>query len=386
LVISGRTEVGYGACSCETGSIKNRLKTALVLDQSQAVYAVKSVGVIPLTEPRAREALRALSARNTVNPRLSLVPTADMTHRESVDDVPSNTDVKDSNTPRVTFASEQQVKVMTPTSNHGFESEHSDDESESASSPSDSAISTPSLEFSVMTGNIAKTLTDRLSFWNKMSRRQSATTIEQTLLSSSEQHTEPSRQASAEERTSIDAMITKDDREPSEILDTILNIQSAPPASVEQKNSELEEKIIKEVVHQFSRGGMYFAYHFGRYSCRGRTHGYLAGFLDITRSLQQKQELIARAKKQSSLLADLNAVDDQNKLSPDDGKVHVLGEPSATLPLWRRVDRQFWWNEWLSKSFLDAGVCCSLSILPSVANQDHSFTHTFCLSCKGSSR
>lgn len=78
--------------------------------------------------------------------------------------------------------------------------------------------------------------------------------------------------------------------------------------------------------------------------------------IDITRSLQHKQEMILKVKKQSVLLADLNAIDEQHKLSPEDGKVHVLSEPSATLPLWRRVDRQYWWNEWLSKPLLDAGV------------------------------
>ena len=74
--------------------------------------------------------------------------------------------------------------------------------------------------------------------------------------------------------------------------------------------------------------------------------------------------MISKAKKQSALLADLNALDEQQKLSPEDGKVHVLGEPSATLPLWRRVDRQYWWNEWLSKPLLDAGVSTSVAILP----------------------
>lgn len=36
--------------------------------------------------------------------------------------------------------------------------------------------------------------------------------------------------------------------------------------------------------------------------------------------------------------------------------VDPLAEPYPTLPLWRRVDRQFWWNEWLSKPFIDAGL------------------------------
>lgn len=77
---------------------------------------------------------------------------------------------------------------------------------------------------------------------------------------------------------------------------------------------------------------------------------------DITRSLQHKHELISKAKMQNALLADLNALDDSTHLSPIGDKTDVLAEPSPTLPLWRRVDRQFWWNEWLSKPFVDAGV------------------------------
>lgn len=31
-------------------------------------------------------------------------------------------------------------------------------------------------------------------------------------------------------------------------------------------------------------------------------------------------------------------------------------EPLAHFPLWRRVDRRFWWNEDLMQGFVDAGV------------------------------
>ena len=77
---------------------------------------------------------------------------------------------------------------------------------------------------------------------------------------------------------------------------------------------------------------------------------------DITRSLQHKHELIAKAKMQNALLAELKIVDETTQMGLNGDKVDVLAEPSSTLPLWRRVDRQFWWNEWLSKPFVDAGV------------------------------
>jgi hypothetical protein len=46
--------------------------------------------------------------------------------------------------------------------------------------------------------------------------------------------------------------------------------------------------------------------------------------------------------------------------------VNALDEPFPTLPLWRRVDRQFWWNEALSRPFIDAGVRDIFISLPSV--------------------
>lgn len=65
---------------------------------------------------------------------------------------------------------------------------------------------------------------------------------------------------------------------------------------------------------------------------------------------------MAKSKRQDALLADLNVLDEKYRLSVVGDKVHVLAEPFPTLPLWRRVDRQYWWNEWLSKPFIDAGV------------------------------
>lgn len=76
----------------------------------------------------------------------------------------------------------------------------------------------------------------------------------------------------------------------------------------------------------------------------------------MTRSLQHKHELIDKAKTQNALRETLNILDDSQRLSPVRETVDVLAEPSAALPLWRRVDRRFWWNEWLSKPFIDNGV------------------------------
>ena len=84
----------------------------------------------------------------------------------------------------------------------------------------------------------------------------------------------------------------------------------------------------------------------------------LDSVIDITRSLQHKQEQVAKSQKKNELLEGLGALgSDSNLPSPKEGeKVSPLAEPNPALPLWRRVDKQFWWNEWMSKPFVDAGV------------------------------
>ena len=54
-----------------------------------------------------------------------------------------------------------------------------------------------------------------------------------------------------------------------------------------------------------------------------------------------------------------------------------MAESYPVLPLWRRIDKRFWWNEWMSNPFIDAGVCSfffhSISLLIETAAQLHSF-------------
>lgn len=57
------------------------------------------------------------------------------------------------------------------------------------------------------------------------------------------------------------------------------------------------------------------------------------------------------------MLADLNISENRPPPKPSKDGVDPLAEPSPMLPLWRRVDKQFWWNESLSKLFINAGVC-----------------------------
>ncbi|KAI0345325.1 hypothetical protein BDW22DRAFT_1426997 [Trametopsis cervina] len=322
--------------------ISSRSELGSLLDPRQGVYAVKGVTVITLTETRARDTLKSLWAKNNANPRLSLLPQSTTT-APSLDGIAEDpaaltagVDAQYAPTQRVTFANEDQVKIMTPQPQQAFEK--LEEPVSRSSSPASSINSTPSSEHSMSTGNLAKTLADRLSFWSRIPRRPTdshTTSIQQALSPDGED----SGLLSTHDRTDNISVTSISDKEPAEVLGSLLSATAPAPTTPEQKNSELEEKVIRDCASHFSKGGMYFAYHF-----------------DITRSLQHKQALIAKMKKQQELLVQLNAIDGTAEVSSPDDKVNVLDEPSSTLPLWRRVDRQYWWNEWLSKPFIEAGL------------------------------
>lgn len=63
---------------------------------------------------------------------------------------------------------------------------------------------------------------------------------------------------------------------------------------------------------------------------------------------------MAKSQKQNALLDELLRT--SGTATHDGDLVDPLSEPYPTLPLWRRVDRQFWWNESLSRHFVNAGV------------------------------
>ncbi|KAI8989706.1 SacI homology domain-containing protein [Trametes punicea] len=316
LVISSRNEVGK------------------FLDPRHVVYSVKGVTAIPLVEERARTVLAALASRNKGDRRASLLPTeaahdaqdADQAVRGSIDDAKED----GSKSPRVKFAETDQVKVVSPLPDKTFD--FSDDPG--PPSPS-STVSTPSSVTSTSTDNLIKALSERLSFWTRLPRRTSrqSTTIDHSLVEQSDQ--------SVNEPLDLDSIVKDESKDPEEVLNSIVASTAPPPQTIEEKHTELENKIVRECIREFTRGGMYFSYTFAT---------------DITRSLQHKQELIEKAKTQNALLESLNALDDSKRLSPVSDVVDVLAEPSAAHPLWRRVDRRFWWNEWLSKPLIDAGL------------------------------
>ncbi|KAF7974824.1 hypothetical protein HWV62_11181 [Athelia sp. TMB] len=357
LVITARNEIGQ------------------LFDPSHPVYSVRSVIPIPLTHARATIALNTLASsrnaqsqtrpslipRNTVDSSLSSHDGSDMSESESEADRLATPTAA-----RVTFAPNDYKKPLKSASQPKLEE---------ANPQTGSGASTPGSEDSLTVSPITKTIAERLSFWTRLSKRDPSTmhSIDDVI----------STDGQAEERPSLDSIASSAN---TNAISSILAETAPPPKSAEEQKSELETKIVREVVKEFTKGGMYFAYHFGELEIRHHWFRSPIRPPDITRSLQHKQAQVSKSHKQNTLLASLNALPEvpsssskrksrgasrsatEPPLSPNapnspvterlpvDEHVDPLPEPYPTLPLWRRVDRHFWWNEWLSKPFVDAGL------------------------------
>ncbi|KAJ8078947.1 hypothetical protein PM082_013231 [Marasmius tenuissimus] len=331
--------------------ITSREEVGNLFDEAHAVYGVRGVTAIPLVESEARTSLHTIASRNTAASRPSLLPSTTMDTISSTtfrdDDAPvvesapsvSSQSSSQANTPRVHFNAPEKLDKDSDnnmfslnTDEHALSSRSSFDSSFDAS-----GVSTPTSELSSPSSSVAKAVASKLSFWSRISKRNSLFPA-----SPEKENDALSPQPTVKETESalkVDSMIQE---EPRQVLENILSSTAPPPETTEEKHTELETKIVRECIREFVKGGMYFAYHF-----------------DITRSLQHKQEQVAKARRHDALLADLNALpksEHENKISSPEDKVDPLIEPNLTLPLWRRVDKQYWWNEGLSKPLIDAGL------------------------------
>jgi hypothetical protein len=165
-------------------------------------------------------------------------------------------------TSRVKFADEDQVKLMTPMASHHFGTDPEHDE-EPIPSPS-SGVSTPSSEVSVNTSPVAKTLADRLSFWSRLSKRTSLPP------GATEEHADAMKALheapSAGEQEALLAQDGEDGTiEPREVLHTIVQGTAPAPETQAAQNLELENKVVRECIREYTKGGMYFSYHFGKF-------------------------------------------------------------------------------------------------------------------------
>ncbi|KAG8217577.1 putative phosphatidylinositide phosphatase [Butyriboletus roseoflavus] len=283
-----------------------------VFDENHSIYSVKSVHAIPLVKDRAQHVLDTIASHIS----LSHIPddgTQDFALASQREESTSNA--------RVKFADGNDVKIMSP----AVDTVGDTQAEELHSSPPSSGTSTPASSESLANHNVVKAIADRMSFWTRLSRRQPTSTHDSA--------------TDSDEHQSLDSIIQSVQGEPTAVIDSIIASTAPPPESVEERHTELEDRVIRECIREYVKGCMYFAYHF-----------------DITRSLQNKHDQFLRLRTEENLLAKLNALPPDPSIEHPHSKVDPLVEPFATLPLWRRVNREFWWNEWLSKPFVDAGM------------------------------
>lgn len=206
-----------------------------VFDEDHSIYSVKSVRAIPLIKNRAQNVLDTIA--NHVSP--FHIPDHCAQDLALAEESTSNT--------RVKFADEDNVKILTPT----VETAGDIQAEEPLPSLPSSGTSTPASGESFASPNIVKAIADRMSFWTRLSRRQPTSTQGSV--------------TGSDERQSLDSIIQSAHGEPTAVIDTIIASTAPPPDSVEERHSELEERVVRECVREYTKGCMYFAYHFGRY-------------------------------------------------------------------------------------------------------------------------
>jgi hypothetical protein len=216
-------------------SCKLRLPVAIALnggfavfDSAHTVYAVKNVVAIPLIEERATAAIHALVSRN-----------AALSHPTHAQDTSENGTPRDPPSRVVQFHDRDDVKLMTPDQDDDIPL---------------SGTTTPVSDDTTPTSSVAKALAAKLSFWNLLSKRTSS----QRLASADHQPL-----VAGEHQKVLDSLMNGHEYS-REIINSILAATAPPPATTEEKHSELEDKIVRECIREFAKGGMYFSYDFGK--------------------------------------------------------------------------------------------------------------------------
>jgi hypothetical protein len=203
------------------------------LDATHLVYGVKAVTAIPLVEDRANVALAKMASRNTASTRPSPQP---RTATRS-----------DSPLQRTVQIPDDLSRPRSPSSLS--DAQHTDSDDGAALS---SGTLTPISDDAANTSAVAKVLTPKLSFWNRLPKPTGDTSGERKSL---------------EQQDALDS-IFKDGKEVPEAVLSLLAESAPTPATSEERNIQLEEKIVKECIREYTKGGMYFAYTFGNdFSC-----------------------------------------------------------------------------------------------------------------------
>ena len=187
--------------------------------------------------------MNALLLRNSNNPRPSLLPPAN-------DDIsPKDSPAKpQASTRAVKFADGDEIKVMTPLTKQQ-DNVFADLQNNSPSSSS--GRSSPSSELS-QTGPVERTIAGRLAFWDRFSKRSKPDEFGESY-------------PVDDPELSLDTIMAGGRHEPAEVLGDIITATAPAPTTQEETHNQLEDKIVRETIREFSKGGMYFAYNFGQW-------------------------------------------------------------------------------------------------------------------------
>ncbi|ORX40908.1 SacI homology domain-domain-containing protein [Kockovaella imperatae] len=132
-----------------------------------------------------------------------------------------------------------------------------------------------------------------------------------------------------------------------------------PPPMDPPQRRQLETKILRQIIREFTSGAFFYSFDF-----------------DLTHTMQHKRRRLATRKASSTALQTLLpkspelATESSGTFPPTASE--ILGkaanasetfvieddfvEPDVQVPLWRRVDRRFFWNEFLLHEFIEAGL------------------------------
>lgn len=253
LVITSCSDVGERAYCLESRghSFIDVSNFEPVFDENRTVFKVDGVTSIPLEHARA---IAIVNMLGSLNAHISTAPSNDKpTRRPRDSDLYSSSDVSDDHINQQdhgdlsTSMSHQHV-MFGPEKRRQFVSPSLSREELDVRSPSynSSGCSTPTPAFPISI--VAKALASRLSFWNRSPEH---------LLNSPALEVHSSDMVDSLERRMANGEAATD------VLHSIISSAAPPPSTVEEKHSELEEKIVKETTKEFVKGGMFFSYRFG---------------------------------------------------------------------------------------------------------------------------
>lgn len=218
------------------------LNCRTVLDPSYSIYNVKHVTAIPLVEGPALKAISTINSRFTGKGHMKArtLPRPRSSQQVNFDDTNINANRK--GVARERHHKSQSVYLVKD--DNPSLSSNSLKASAPSHSPTSSGTSTPTSDSEPNTP-FAKTLIQRLSIWDHL----------------------PKGLVTTEEKDGqVRQGFLKDD-EPAEntAAETSATSVVASASTTADRESALDTRIVREIIREFTKGGMYFSYNFGEF-------------------------------------------------------------------------------------------------------------------------